>query len=217
MTDKKLYKYYQYLIRQNIRDADLSKSLLVKYNELNATDLDAVERRQLRMQYLQLNDETNKNFYREKDAIHQIVCDMKPTHLQTITFVHNDYAEQHCHKTLETYLKKLNKKLFKRRTDAQLSVIPFQETNNNNGIHFHLLLKNPQELINNKKIDFESICRSVLRTMSTVDKVNTHDAKTFIELDYQEERFRKPTFYCLKESQKINDLPLVSDLMFYPH
>jgi hypothetical protein len=221
MTDKELYKYYQYLLKQNVRDGEMSKSLLVKYNELNAVDLSDVERRQLRNQYHQLNDETNKNFYREKDAIHQIVCDMKPTHLQTITFQTdkrgNNYAASVCHKTLEVYLKKLNKKLFHRRTDIQLSVMPFQETSASQNIHFHLLLRNPQEHINNKKIDFEEVCRSVLRTMTCVDKVNTHDAQTFIKLDYKEGRYKHPTFYCLKESEKINDLPLVSDLMFYPH
>jgi hypothetical protein len=221
MTDKELYKYYQYLIRQNIKDAEMSKSLLVKYNELNTAELCDVERNQLRNQYLQLDKETKQNFYREKDAIHQLVCKMKPTHMQTITFCTNrsdkNYSASVCHKTLEVYLKKLNKKLFHRRTDIQLSVMPFQETSASQNIHFHLLLRNPQEHINSKKIDFEEICRSVLRTMKCVDKVNTYNPKTFIKLDYKEERFRNPTFYCLKESVTINDLPLVSDLMFYPH
>jgi hypothetical protein len=221
MTDKTLYKYYQYLIRQNIKDAELSKSLLVKYNELNTAELCDVERNQLRNQYLQLDKETKQNFYREKDAIHQLVCNMKPTHMQTITFCTNrndkNYPSSVCHKTLKVYLKKLNKKLFGRRTDIQLSVMPFQETSASQNIHFHLLLRNPQEHINNKKIDFESVCRSVLRTMKCVDVANTYKPKTFIKLDYKEEHFRKPTFYCLKESEIINDLPLVSDLMFYPH
>jgi len=220
MIEKKLYKYYQYLINQNVRDAKRSAYLLEKYNELNTANLTDLEHNQLRNLYLDLNTETNRNLFREKNAIHKMVCEMKPTHIQTITFLTKrngkNYPEPVCLKTLKVYLKKLNKKLFGRRTDIQLSVLPFQESSSSQNIHFHLLLKNPQQHINNKKINFEEICRSVLRTMSLVDKVNTYNPKTFIELNYREEQYRNPTFYCLKESEQINDLPLVCDLMFYP-
>ena len=116
---------------------------------------------------------------------------------------------------INDFVKKLNKKLFHRRTDIQLEVLPFKETSASQNIHFHLLLKNPQEHINNKKIDFEEICRSVLRTMKFVDKVNTSNPETLKELDFIKENYRNPTFYCLKESCQINDLPLVCDLMYY--
>ncbi len=215
MNTKQLYKNQ---ILQNINYADRNKDLLVSYKKQNAEDLTKTERNKLRNEYLQLSDEINNSFYREKDAIHQLVCKMKPTHMQTITFCTNkfdkNYPESVCQKTLEVYLKKLNKKLFHRRKDIQLSVMPFQETSSSQNIHFHLLLKDPQEHIN-KKIDFEEICRSVLKTMKCVDKVNANNPKAFIKLDYKEERFRNPTFYCLKDANKINDLPLICDLMYY--
>jgi len=216
MNTKQLYKNQ---IIQNINYADRNKDLLVSYKKQNAEDLTKTERNILRNEYLQLSDEINNSFYREKDAIHQLVCKMKPTHIQTITFCTNkfdkNYPESVCQKTLEVYLKKLNKKLFHRRTDIQLEVLPFKETSASQNIHFHLLLKNPQEHINNKKIDFEEICRSVLRTMKFVDKVNTSNPETLKELDFIKENYRNPTFYCLKESCQINDLPLVCDLMYY--
>jgi hypothetical protein len=219
MPEKQLYKYYQYLIKQNILDADRGKFLLLKYKELSATNMSDVEKNQLRNQYLQLDKETKQNFYREKSAIHQMVDDMKPTHLQTITFQTDrngkNYAEHICLKTLEVYIKKLNKKFFGRRTDIQISVLPFQETSESQNIHFHLLLKNPQEHINNKKINFRFMCRCVLGTMKKVDKVNITTPETFIELNYEDGCYKNLTFYCLKESEKINDLPLVSDLIFY--
>lgn len=218
MIDKTLYKNYRFELSSVNNNADVSKHLLAEYKRLDSDALSDIERRQLRNRYEQLNDEINNNFDKEKDAIHQLVCEMKPTHLQTITFCYNKYdspySERICLKTLEVYLKKLNKKLFHRRKDIQLSVMPFQETSSSQNIHFHLLLKDPQEHIN-KKIDFEEICLSVLRTMKCVDKVNANNPKAFIKLDYKEERFRNPTFYCLKDSNKINDLPIVFDLMHY--
>ncbi len=224
MNDKQLYKYYVYLIQQNIRDEKLSKCFYVRYKQLSALEQSTIEQKHLRDCYFEISNEINNSFNREKSAVQSIVEQLQPTHLQTITFNFHckDFyeisksisTEEFCHQTIKLYLKKVNKKLFNRRKDARLEVLAFRETNKSNEIHYHLLLKNPQYLINNKEINFKTICKHELSTLDCIDKSNMKNAESFKELSYQDKSAKFLSNYLMKECRKINDLPLQPDLMY---
>ncbi len=224
MNTKQLYKYYVDLIQQNVRNEKLSKCIYARYKQLSALEQTSIEKKRLRNCYFEISNEINNSFNRQKNAVLSIVKQMQPTHLQTITFNFHckDFyeirksisTEEFCHKTIKLYLKKVNKKLFNRRKDARLEVLTFIETNKSDEIHYHLLLKNPQYLINNKEINFKAICKHELSTLDCIDLSNLKNAESFKELSYQDKSAKFLSNYLMKECRKINDLPIQTDLMY---
>jgi len=232
---KSLQKYYYYLIRQNIVDAERLDGIKNHYKKLCEEKISPAEKSRLDELYFQYRKETKRTFYEEKIDTNKIISKMKPDVMLTMTF--NPYKEtpssygtggnslhfhntkkmtdEFCHERLEEFLKRLNKKIFGRWKEHQLQVIPFRETNKNNGIHYHLLIKNPSYLFDTKVIDFQQVCIKILKKIYRIGYANLHNPDAYKKLSYKTLPEEDITNYVMKECQLSNDLPIVADLMNY--
>jgi len=83
-----------------------------------------------------------------------MIMENKPDCSVVLTFAHNSTTEAHALRTLTACLKHVDRKIFNHNKNGKVSVFPFLERNHNDGIHFHLLMKEP-----NKKNGLEVVLR----------------------------------------------------------
>jgi hypothetical protein len=106
---KSLQKYYYYLIRQNIVDAERLEGIKNHYKKLCEEKIYPAEKLRLDELYCQCRNETKRSFYDEKLNTNKIISKMKPNVMLTMTFDNNSLGDDFCHQRLEELLKRLNK------------------------------------------------------------------------------------------------------------
>jgi hypothetical protein len=212
---KSLQKYYYYLIRQNVVDAERLDGIKNHYKKLCEEKISPAEKLRLDELYFQYRKETKRSYYEEKIDTNKIISKMKPDVMLTMTFDNNSYSDAFCRRRLEEFLKRLNKKIFGRWKEHELEVIPFRETNQNNGIHYHILMKNPSYLFDTKVIYFQQVCIKTLKKIYRIGYANLHNPEWYKKLSYKTLTEEDITNYVMKECQLRNDLPIVTDLMHY--
>lgn len=79
---------------------------------------------------------------------------IEPDLLVTLTFKNSSTTENFATNTLKCWLKIVSQSIYGRYSKNKIVVIPFIERNSSNGIHFHLLIKEPvtQRKVNIKEI-----------------------------------------------------------------
>jgi len=80
-----------------------------------------------------------------------LVLRVQPDYFVTLTFSNPDVKDIFAINNLKTWLKWINQDIFGKRSKERIEIFPFIERNHSDGIHFHLLVKEP---FINKNINF---------------------------------------------------------------
>ena len=105
--------------------------------------MDELFREDLRKEYKQ----SHKAKY--IDDLIKIITDSEPDFLVTLTFAYPDINEWIARAKLKTWLKWVNQYIYGRRSKERLVVFSFREYRGSYGLHYHLIIKDPN--IQNKK------------------------------------------------------------------
>jgi hypothetical protein len=70
--------------------------------------------------------------------------ELEPDYFITLTFINSTVTENFAHKSLDSYLRMVSRKIYGKRSDKKLKRIIFREKNHSDGIHYHLLVKQPE-------------------------------------------------------------------------
>jgi len=140
---------------------------------------------------------------RLRDGYIQMIMQHKLDYSIVLTFAQNDTSEAHAIGTLAECLKSANRKIYN-RANNKLTVFPFLERNGNDGIHFHLLMKDPC-----KKNDLETVLRKKWGSLTGTGYATFRD-DWFKPID----DLRGAAGYVTKQTYADND-PLVAECLHY--
>jgi len=141
---------------------------------------------------------------RLRSAYIQMIVENEPDYSVVLTFAHNSTTEAHALKTLTECLKHVDRKIYNHNKSGKVTVFPFLERNHNDGIHFHLLMKEP-----GKKNDLETVLRKKWK------KMNGHGYAAFREDWFKPiDELLGAAEYVTKQTYTDHD-PLVADCLHY--
>lgn len=80
----------------------------------------------------------------------KIVLDSQPDYVVTLTFAYTNVSEWNARSKLSTWLKWVNQAIYGRRSKKRLTIFPFRESNSLYGLHYHIMVEDPN--IKNKDI-----------------------------------------------------------------
>jgi hypothetical protein len=85
-----------------------------------------------------------KDLQNYRNGIVQWCKDFEPDYFVTLTFAYSSVTENFAHKSLDNYLRMVSRQVYRKRSKDKLQRLVFKEKNYSDGIHYHLLVKQPE-------------------------------------------------------------------------
>jgi len=119
-------------------------TLKEEYIDLLGQFIKKADRVRLEQAYLNYTQELTFEGEKLKSGYLELINKVEPDYFATVTFAENTVSEDYALKTMREYKKQVNRKIFGGYAPAdKLILLTFLERNFNNGIHFHILVKEP--------------------------------------------------------------------------
>jgi hypothetical protein len=110
----------------------------------------------LRLEQAYLNHTKDLSYEQEKlyKGHLEIIRKANPDYFVTLTFANNNTSEQYALNTMGEFIKRVEQRIYPKGAPPKiLIVLVFLERNQSNGIHFHLLIKEPVTTCNHNLKD----------------------------------------------------------------
>lgn len=129
-----------------------------------------------------------------------------PDYFVTLTFANSTVTEKFAHASLKNYLCMVGRALYRKRSGKKLKRLIFKEKNHSDGIHYHLLIKQPET---KSSEELEQIMREKWIKIRGHGYAGFKDGEWFKPVDAIEDL----AGYVTKTIKPENDDFLVSDLI----
>jgi hypothetical protein len=115
-----------------------------EFNDLLCKCKNKADKIRLEQAYLNHTKELTYKQEEIKEGYSEIINKANPDYFVTLTFRNNDTSEQYALKTMDEFIKEVGRKIYGGSAPLNiLTVLVFLERNQSDGIHFHLLVKEP--------------------------------------------------------------------------
>ena len=115
-----------------------------EFNELLCMCKNKADKMRLEQAYLDYTKDLSYEQEKIKEGYLEIIKEANPDYFVTLTFANNTTSEQYALNTMAEYIKDVERKIYPNGAPPKiLTVLVFLERNQSNGIHFHLLVKEP--------------------------------------------------------------------------
>jgi len=115
-----------------------------EFNKLHCMCKNKANKSRLEQAYLDYTKDLPYEQEKLKEGYLGIIRKAKPDYFVTLTFANNNTSEQYALNTMNEYIKRIGQGIYGYKAPPKiLIVLVFLERNQSNGIHFHLLVKEP--------------------------------------------------------------------------
>jgi len=115
-----------------------------EFNELLCMCKNKADKMRLEQAYLDYTKDLSYEQEKIKEGYLEIIKEASPDYFVTLTFANNATSEHYALNTMDEYIKEIGQRVYGYKAPPKiLIVLVFLERNHSNGIHFHLLIKEP--------------------------------------------------------------------------
>lgn len=140
---EQLHHYWFNSLSGKIKTCGLP-TLKDEFNDLLYKCKNKADKMRLEQAYLDYTRDLSYEQEKIKEGYLEIIKEASPDYFVTLTFANNATSEHYALNTMAEYIKDVERRIYPKGAPLKLlTVLVFLERNQSNGIHFHLLVKEP--------------------------------------------------------------------------